>query len=120
MPSRYPGHTPLSQVVREHYLRDDIYSGSPLDLECPPESHKLGAASERYLLIDTNVALHQIDFLEHASTSDVVRGASGCEGLRPHLLLIRDGARNAPTIDAVRGASGCAGSAHTCFPSGGG
>lgn len=80
-------------------------SGSPLDPECDPESHKLSATAPHYLLIDTNVALHQvgvgcvgsdgqhralvatchqididtlpyshpqIDFLEHASISDVV------------------------------------------------
>jgi exosome complex exonuclease DIS3/RRP44 len=48
------------QVVREHYLRDDIYSGSPLDPECPPEAAKLSGEAPHYLLIDTNVALHQV------------------------------------------------------------
>jgi hypothetical protein len=35
-------------------------SGSPLDPECDPASHKLSAAAPHYLLIDTNVALHQV------------------------------------------------------------
>ncbi|MEW5311018.1 MAG: hypothetical protein WDW38_002766 [Sanguina aurantia] len=60
------------KVTREHYLRDDIWSGSPVDAECDPASHKLGAAAKQYLLIDTNVALHQIDFLEHAAVVDVI------------------------------------------------
>jgi hypothetical protein len=64
---------PSPQVVREHYLRDDIYSGSPLDAECPDAEHKLAADAPHYLVIDTNVALHQIDFLEHDSTTNVVR-----------------------------------------------
>jgi hypothetical protein len=47
-------------------------SGSPLDPECPPESHKLSPAAAAYLVIDTNVALHQLDFLEHAAVTDVI------------------------------------------------
>lgn len=31
-----------------------------MDAECDPASHKLGAAAKQYLLIDTNVALHQV------------------------------------------------------------
>ncbi|GIL78962.1 hypothetical protein Vretifemale_8329 [Volvox reticuliferus] len=60
------------KVVKERYLRDDIWSGSPLDPECDPASHKLSATAAHYLLIDTNVALHQLDFLEHAAVTDVV------------------------------------------------
>lgn len=60
------------KVVREHYLRDDIWSGSPLDPGCDPSAHKLAPAAQHYLVIDTNVALHQMDFLEHPAISDVV------------------------------------------------
>ncbi|GLC34112.1 hypothetical protein PLESTB_000838700 [Pleodorina starrii] len=60
------------KVVKERYLRDDIWSGSPLDPDCDPASHKLSAAAPHYLLIDTNVALHQLDFLEHAAVTDVI------------------------------------------------
>lgn len=49
-----------TQVVREHYLRDDIYSGSPLDPQCPPDACKLSGEAAHYLLVDTNVALHQV------------------------------------------------------------
>ncbi|KAL6756016.1 hypothetical protein V8C86DRAFT_129914 [Haematococcus lacustris] len=60
------------KVVREHYLRDDIWSGTPLDPEAAPESHRLSSSASHYLVIDTNVALHQIDFLEHPAVTDVI------------------------------------------------
>eukprot|EP00879_Flechtneria_rotunda_P021039 GHRR01022163.1.p1 GENE.GHRR01022163.1~~GHRR01022163.1.p1 ORF type:complete len:742 (+),score=218.81 GHRR01022163.1:116-2341(+) len=62
----------IVKVVREHYLRDDIWSGSPLDPRCDPSAHKLAADAKHYLVIDTNVALHQMDFLEHPAIKDVV------------------------------------------------
>ena len=48
------------QVVNQHYLRDDIYSGSPLDPDCIAEAYKLSADAAHYLVIDTNLALHQV------------------------------------------------------------
>ena len=62
------------KVVREHYLRDDIPTGSSLDPDCPPDQARLGAGDDtlHYLIIDTNVALHQLDFLEHRAVEDVV------------------------------------------------
>ena len=51
------------KVVREHYLRDDLPwdggGGSAGRLEHKP-------ASGRYLVLDTNVVLHQMDLLDHA------------------------------------------------------
>jgi hypothetical protein len=35
-------------------------SGSHLDPQCPEESRKLSAEAPHYLVIDTNVALHQV------------------------------------------------------------
>lgn len=60
------------QIVREHYLRDDIYSGTPLDPECDAASHKLSPSAPHYLLIDTNIALHQVCAQFHylSSTAD--------------------------------------------------
>ena len=61
------------KVVREHYLRDDIFSGTELDPACDPESHKLSPAAKHYLLIDTNVALHQVKqppLSSHAHAND--------------------------------------------------
>lgn len=60
------------RVVREHYVRDDIESGSPLDPQCGPENVKLSADANHYLVVDTNVVLHQLDFLEHKSICDVI------------------------------------------------
>lgn len=59
-PADQPRCEPWQQVVREHYLRDDIYSGTPLDPECPPEAYKLSGDAPHYLLVDTNVVLHQV------------------------------------------------------------
>ena len=50
----------MSQVVREHYLRDDIWSGSPLDPECDPSAVKLAPDAQHYLAVDTNVVLSQV------------------------------------------------------------
>ena len=64
------------KVVREHYLRDDIYVGCAAaapELRGPdPEQWKLSADAARYVVIDTNVALHQLDLLAHAAVTDVV------------------------------------------------
>ncbi|KAK9825185.1 hypothetical protein WJX81_004330 [Elliptochloris bilobata] len=60
------------KVVREHYLRDDIWSGSPLDPESDPACNKLSVDAKEYLVVDTNVVLQQIDFLEHAAVEDVI------------------------------------------------
>ena len=48
------------KVVREHYLRDDIYSGSPLDPECDQDAVKLSASAPHYLIVDTNIVLQQV------------------------------------------------------------
>ena len=65
-----------AQVVREHYLRDDIWSGSPLDPECDPAAAKLAPDAQHYLAVDTNVVLSQ------ASCSCVCEPESA-EGQRP-------------------------------------
>ncbi|KAL4428262.1 hypothetical protein ABPG75_002351 [Micractinium tetrahymenae] len=85
------GH--VVKVVREHYLRDDIYSGTPLDPECPPEACKLSGEAPHYLLVDTNVALHQMDLLEHAAVSDVIV---------PSVVLEEVKARNASVYQRLR------------------
>lgn len=60
------------KVVREHYLRDDISSGTPLDEECDPATHTLSPDAPHYVVMDTNIALHQMDVLEHAAVKDVI------------------------------------------------
>ncbi len=51
------------KVVREHYLRDDIYSGSPLDPECDQDAVKLSPSAPHYLVVDTNIVLQQVQLL---------------------------------------------------------
>jgi exosome complex exonuclease DIS3/RRP44 len=66
----------VMKVVREHYLRDDIYVGCELATEeyrgPDPSAWKLSAGASKFVVIDTNVALHQLDFLAHKSIADVV------------------------------------------------
>ncbi|XP_071443528.1 exosome complex exonuclease RRP44 [Hetaerina americana] len=65
----------ILKVVREHYLRDDIWCGSQLCVICPhktrdlvleemPESKSSLFPFPHYLVLDTNVVLHQMDVLE--------------------------------------------------------
>jgi len=60
------------KVVREHYLRDDIPCGSFACHTCDEESAKLAEGAKQYLVIDTNIALQQIDFLENVAVEDVI------------------------------------------------
>jgi exosome complex exonuclease DIS3/RRP44 len=57
--------------VRQHYLRDDLPTGSP-HLDDAALEPKLSASAERYLVLDTNVMLHQIDLLERPALCDVI------------------------------------------------
>ena len=69
------------KVVREHYLRDDVWCGvkgcgvckqqdPPLE-GCPVVNSDL-CPGPHYLLPDTNVVLHQIDFLEDPSITNII------------------------------------------------
>ncbi|XP_057188851.1 exosome complex exonuclease RRP44 isoform X2 [Triplophysa rosa] len=69
------------KIVREHYLRDDIWCGSEVCKECKDEAPVLqeDACIEstlcvypHYLLPDTNVVLHQIDILEDPLIKNVI------------------------------------------------
>ncbi|ONL93256.1 Exosome complex exonuclease RRP44 homolog A [Zea mays] len=63
----------IQKVVREHYLRDDIYCGFVPCTACAAAAErKLGAAAAAILVVDTNVVLHQIDLLENPAIEDVV------------------------------------------------
>uniref|UniRef100_A0A674C271 Protein DIS3 homolog n=1 Tax=Salmo trutta TaxID=8032 RepID=A0A674C271_SALTR len=63
----------IMKIVREHYLRDDIWCGSEVCTECKQEESVLQkdaciesnlCSFPHYLLPDTNVVLSQIDILE--------------------------------------------------------
>lgn len=58
------------QIVREHYLRDDIECGSKVCKMCKHNDEKpleenltvnnTGFTDKHYILVDTNVVLHQV------------------------------------------------------------
>ncbi|XP_077586070.1 exosome complex exonuclease RRP44 [Stigmatopora nigra] len=71
----------VMKIVREHYLRDDIWCGSEACDQCKQESTVLQkdpciesslCPFSHYLIPDTNVLLHQIDVLEDPIICNVV------------------------------------------------
>ncbi|GFQ06758.1 exosome complex exonuclease rrp44 [Phtheirospermum japonicum] len=60
------------KVVREHYLRDDIYCGAPFCKVCDVAAARLSSTASAIIIVDTNVVLHQIDLLENPAIDDVV------------------------------------------------
>ncbi|KAL2087626.1 hypothetical protein ACEWY4_016454 [Coilia grayii] len=71
----------ILKVVREHYLRDDIWCGSEVCVECKDETPVLEkdpcmesnlCTFPHYLIPDTNVVLHQIDVLEDRLIRNVI------------------------------------------------
>lgn len=71
----------VMKIVREHYLRDDIWCGSEVCTECKQESTVLQSDAciesnlcsyPHYLVPDTNVVLHQIDVLEDPVIRNVI------------------------------------------------
>ncbi|XP_057964158.1 exosome complex exonuclease RRP44 homolog A [Malania oleifera] len=65
-------HGKVLKVVREHYLRDDIYCGSSICKVCDSSSARLSPNGSPLLIVDTNVVLNQIDLLENPAIDDVV------------------------------------------------
>ncbi|CAA6655841.1 unnamed protein product [Spirodela intermedia] len=65
-------HGRAVKVVREHYLRDDIYCGVQYCKVCDTKDARLGSSESTILVVDTNVILHQIDLLENPAMDDVV------------------------------------------------
>ena len=57
--------------VRQHYLREDLPTGCP-QLDAPELEPRLSDEAQRYLVLDTNVVLHQIDLLERPALTDVI------------------------------------------------
>uniref|UniRef100_H2Y6C0 Protein DIS3 homolog n=1 Tax=Ciona savignyi TaxID=51511 RepID=H2Y6C0_CIOSA len=63
----------ILKIVREHYLRDDIDNGlvgGKLD-DHPPLQNDL-VSLEHFLVVDTNVVLHQMDILEQPCIRNVI------------------------------------------------
>ncbi|RXH74893.1 hypothetical protein DVH24_029614 [Malus domestica] len=62
----------ITKVVREHYLRHDIYCGAPVCKVCDTSGARLSPTASTILIFDTNVVLHQIDLIENPAIDDVV------------------------------------------------
>lgn len=71
------------KVVREHYLRDDVWCGVKGCSSCIKqkngailEAHQMLVSDlctdSHFILPDTNVVLHQMDFLEDAAIKNVI------------------------------------------------
>ena len=70
------------KVVREHYLRDDVWcgvsgcgqckQGDPLLDTHPDTLSDLCNGRPHIILPDTNVVLHQIDFFEDSAITNVI------------------------------------------------
>ncbi|KAJ3157031.1 exosome catalytic subunit dis3 [Geranomyces variabilis] len=67
------------KVVKEHYLRDDIYCGVATCTKCQSSVNAVTTPSTttlvpspHHIVPDTNVLYHQIDVLEHAAFTDVI------------------------------------------------
>lgn len=60
------------KIVREHYLRDDIYCGASSCQVCDSTNARLSSNAPTILIVDTNVVLNQIDLLENPAIDDVV------------------------------------------------
>ena len=60
-------------VVREHYLRDDLPHPLPGGEPAPPPGRpQLAASAEVFAVLDTNVVLHQLDVLEAPEVAGAV------------------------------------------------
>lgn len=73
----------ILKIVREHYLRDDLLCGSAICKTCLHKENEIILESSpksvcalfdfpHYLLLDTNVVLHQIDVLEENALCNVI------------------------------------------------
>uniref|UniRef100_A0A069DZM9 Protein DIS3 homolog n=1 Tax=Panstrongylus megistus TaxID=65343 RepID=A0A069DZM9_9HEMI len=73
----------ILKIVREHYLRDDIWCGSYSCFTCKakdkekvldevPKSKSKAVPSEHYIFLDTNAVLDQIDALEESFLTNVI------------------------------------------------
>ncbi|KAK9164738.1 hypothetical protein Syun_005640 [Stephania yunnanensis] len=60
------------KVLREHYLRSDIYCGASACKACNSTVARLSSDASTIIVVDSNVVLHQIDLLENPAINDVV------------------------------------------------
>nr|CAD7439536.1 unnamed protein product [Timema bartmani] len=76
-------HSEHTKIVREHYLREDIWCGSNVCIKCPHKTQELILDEDplskstlftfpHYLVLDTCVVLNQIDVLEENLLCNVI------------------------------------------------
>ncbi|KAK6620525.1 hypothetical protein RUM43_010817 [Polyplax serrata] len=73
----------ILKIVREHYLRNDIWCGSELCKKCQQKNNDIVldksqkslsdiVPDSHYIVLDTNIVLNQIDILEEEGISNVI------------------------------------------------
>ncbi|KAJ3360118.1 exosome catalytic subunit dis3 [Kappamyces sp. JEL0680] len=60
----------IIKVIREHYLRDDIYCGFSSCALCQEKSFL--SSNEAAIIPDTNILYHQVDVMEHSAVENVI------------------------------------------------
>ena len=76
------------KVVKEHYLRDDIYCGIPECNHCPDHATTLTTDQKEIMIPDTNILYHQVDIMEHKAIYNVVVLQTTLEELRNRSLAV--------------------------------
>ncbi|XP_046384891.1 exosome complex exonuclease RRP44 [Ischnura elegans] len=95
----------ILKIVREHYLRDDIWCGSQFCVICPhksrdlvleeiPESKSSIFPFPHYLILDTNVVLHQMDVLEVDALYNIIITQTVLEEVRHRSCTLHARLRN--------------------------
>lgn len=82
------GH--LQKIVREHYFRNDLWCGSAVCDKCEQENPTLMAGIPHYVVLDTNVVLHQIELLENPALKNVIIPKTVMEEVHHQNLQISD------------------------------
>jgi len=84
------------KVIKEHYLRDDIWCSvegcqkckqEKIHLSCNPRKTKLSEFPQ-LIIPDTNIFLHQIDIIEHVAFTNVIVLQTVLEEVRARSLQI--------------------------------
>jgi len=71
------------KIVREHYLRDDVWCGSDQCTECQNQAPKLTSSMD-YLILDTNTILHQKDLIQNSKIKNVIILQTVLDEVRNH------------------------------------
>ena len=76
--------------MREQYFRNDLWCGSSLCEKCEQETPTLASGVPHYVVLDTNVVLHQIDLLENPTLKNVIIPKTVMEEVHHQSLQISD------------------------------